>query len=264
MARLKLILEYEGTRYSGWQIQKNARTVQGELAAALSTVLNTTEFEVYGAGRTDAGVHALQQVAHLEATTMLAPEILRRKINDELPADINILGISKVAPQFHARHDAVSRSYLYQISRRRTAFGKRFVWWIKDELDVNRMRSASKLFTGMKDFRSFTADDPEEKSTKVQIEHIEIREDGDLILIRFIGSHFLWKMVRQMVGVLAEVGRGNLTVEQAKSFLERSSDQPAKLTAPPSGLFLERIYYKGDRKLETMEPVMRINSGAIG
>ena len=124
MARFKLMIEYEGTRYSGWQIQKNARTVQGELSSAFSSVLNTTNFELYGAGRTDAGVHALQQVAHLEATTMLAPEILRRKVNDELPADINILEISKAAHQFHARHDAVARSYLYQISRRRTAFGK--------------------------------------------------------------------------------------------------------------------------------------------
>jgi tRNA pseudouridine38-40 synthase len=263
MARFKLTLEYEGTRYSGWQIQKNARTVQGELSSAFGSVLNSTEFELYGAGRTDAGVHALQQIAHLEATSMLAPEILRRKVNDLLPSDINILEMAKASPQFHARHDAVSRSYLYQVSRRRTAFGKKLVWWIKDELDVNRMRSALKLFTGMKDFRSFTADDPEEKSTKVQIEHIEIREHGDLILIRFIGSHFLWKMVRQMVGVLAEIGRGKLTIEQAGSFLERGSDQPAKLTAPPSGLFLERVYYKGDRKLESLEPVMAIDERSV-
>ena len=262
MARFKLIIEYEGTRYSGWQIQKNARTVQGELSSAFGKVLNSTEFELYGAGRTDAGVHALQQVAHLEAKTMLAPEILRRKINDELPSDINILEIAKASTQFHARHDAVSRSYLYQISRRRTAFGKRMVWWIKDQLDIDRMRAAAKLFAGMKDFRSFTADDPEEKSTKVQIEAIELEEHGDLILIRIVGSHFLWKMVRQIVGVLAEVGRGALTVDQTRAFLERHTDQPAKLTAPPSGLFLERVYYKGDPKLEKLEPVMAIAPGA--
>ena len=263
MARFKLTIEYEGTRYSGWQIQKNARTVQGELTAACRTVLTAVDFELYGAGRTDAGVHALRQVAHLETKTMLAPEILCRKINDELPADINILEIDKASPEFHARHDAISRSYLYQISRRRTAFGKRYVWWIKDELDVSKMRTATKLFAGMKDFRSFTADDPEEKSTKVHIEQIEIREYGDLILIRFLGSHFLWKMVRQVVGVLAEVGRGKLTIDHARSFFERSSEQPAQLTAPPSGLFLERVYYKGDRKLETVEPAMILNSGLL-
>jgi tRNA pseudouridine38-40 synthase len=258
MARFKLTIEYEGTRYSGWQIQKNARTVQGEISSALGKSLGTKEFELYGAGRTDSGVHALRQVAHLEATTVLAPEILRRKLNDELPSDINILDIAKAPPRFHARHHAVSRSYLYQISRRRTAFGKRFVWWIKDKLDVEAMRAVAKLFVGLKDFRSFTADDPEEKSTKVEIEEIEIREEGDLILIRFVGSHFLWKMVRQIIGVMAECGRGNLSLKQAREFLESHSKQPAAWTAPPSGLFLERIYYEGEKKLERLEPVMSI------
>jgi tRNA pseudouridine38-40 synthase len=112
----------------------------------------------------------------------------------------------------------------------------------------------------MKDFQSFTADDPEEKSTKVHIEKIQIREHGDLILIRFLGSHFLWKMVRQVVGVIAEVGRGKLTIEQARAFLDRRSNQPAALTAPPSGLFLERVYYRNDKKLESLEPVLPINS----
>lgn len=260
MARFKIFIEYDGTRYSGWQMQKNARTVQGELSSAIGKVLHSPDFKLYGAGRTDAGVHALRQVAHLEAKTMLAPEILRRKINDELPADVNILEIEKAPPQFHARRDAIARSYLYQISRRRTAFGKKMVWWIKDQLDINRMQAAADLFVGMKDFQSFTADDPEEKSTKVHIEKIEIGEHGDLILIRFLGSHFLWKMVRQVVGVIAEVGRGKLTVEQARTFLDRRSNQPATLTAPPSGLFLERIYYPQDKKLERLEPVMHIQS----
>lgn len=260
MARFKIYIEYEGTRYSGWQTQKNAHTVQGELASAIGAVLGTSAIELYGAGRTDAGVHALQQIAHLDAKTMLAPEIMRRKINDELPSDINILEIEKASPHFHARHDAISRSYMYQISRRRTAFGKRLVWWIKDNLELDQMRAAATLFVGMKNFQSFTADDPEEKSTRVHIEHIEIQERGDLILIRFIGSHFLWKMVRQVVGVIAEVGRGKLSLEEARSFLERQSERPAKLTAPPSGLFLERVYYKGDKKPENLEPVMTIGS----
>ena len=161
MARFKVSIEYDGTRYSGWQIQKNARTVAGELTSAIGKVLDSADFELYGAGRTDAGVHALRQVAHLEAKTMLAPEILRWKINDELPADVNILEIEKASPKFHARHDAVARSYLYQISRRRTAFGKKMVWWIKDQLEINKMQAAADLFVGMKDFQSFTADDPE-------------------------------------------------------------------------------------------------------
>jgi len=255
-----VFIEYEGTRYSGWQTQKNARTIQGELESAIGTVLGTRDFELYGSGRTDAGVHALQQVAHLDAQTVLGPEILRMKINDELPPDINVLHIEKAPPRFHARLHALSRSYVYQISRRRTAFGKRHVWWIKDQLRIDRMRSAAGLFIGMKDFRSFTADDPEEKSTKVQIKNIQIAERGDLILIRVTGSHFLWKMVRQMVGAIVEVGRGKLTLNDLKRFLTIASDIPARLTAPPSGLFLERVYYEGDKELDRLEPVLHIAS----
>jgi len=259
MPRFKIYLEYEGTRYSGWQVQQNARTVQGELLNAAREVFDTSDLEFYGSGRTDAGVHALRQVAHLDVKTVLAPEVIRMKINDLLPADINILEVEKTHRNFHARHDALSRSYLYQISRRRTAFGKRYVWWIKDTLDINRMRDATKLFVGMKNAQSFTADDPEEKSTKVLIEGLTLKEAEDLILLRIEGSHFLWKMVRQVVGVLAEVGRGKLSIQEVEKFLNARSDTPAKLTAPPSGLFLERVYYPGDEKLSRLEPVMSIS-----
>ena len=261
MARFKVHLEYEGTRYSGWQVQTNARTVQGELIAAAQKVFDTRELELYGAGRTDAGVHALRQVAHLEVKTVLAPEIIRMKINDELPADINLLEVEKAPKAFHARHDAVARSYLYQISRRRTAFAKRYVWWVKDRLDLRRMQEAAEAFTGMKDFASFTADDPAEKSTRVLIDGIELKEAGELILIRIMGSHFLWKMVRQMVGVLAEAGRGNLSSAQVGALLRERSDFPAKFTAPPSGLFLERVYYKGDRRDQPLVPVIDVGRG---
>src|SRR5574341_1823776 len=121
MSRFRLLVEYAGTRYSGWQIQKNARTVQGEIDRAIRSVTRQRTFELYGSGRTDAGVHALAQVAHLEIATAMTPENLRLKINDELPSDINLLSVSNVSRRFHARHDAVARSYLYQIAKRRTA-----------------------------------------------------------------------------------------------------------------------------------------------
>src|SRR4051812_34888300 len=129
--RFKLTVEYAGTRYSGWQIQKNARTVQGEIARAVTDAIGTADFELYGSGRTDAGVHALAQVAHLEAATTVPPEVLRRRLNDQLPSDINVLKIETVRHKFHARHSVVGRSYIYQVSRRRTAFAKPFVWWSK-------------------------------------------------------------------------------------------------------------------------------------
>ncbi len=243
MARFKIYLEYEGTRYSGWQVQKNARTVQGELLDASRKVFDSADVGFYGSRRTDAGVHALMQVAHLDVTTMLSPAIIRLKLNDELPADINILEVEKAPDHFHARHDAVARSYLYQISRRRTAFGKRYVWWIRDQLDLGKMQAAAKLFVGMKNMQSFTADDPDEKSTKVLIEAITIREEGDLILIRIEGSHFLWKLVRQIVGIIVEVGRGKMPVSRVANFFDVKSNEPATYTAPPSGLFLEHVWY---------------------
>jgi tRNA pseudouridine38-40 synthase len=243
MGRFRVTLEYDGTRYSGWQVQKNARTVQGELLSAFRDLFKTTEIEFQGAGRTDAGVHALAQVAHLEVQTMLGPEIIRMKINDVLPADINIIEVEKAKPAFHARHDATSRSYVYKISRRRTAFGKRYVWWIKEQLDVAKMRAATKHFTGMKDWRAFTDADPEETSTKALIESLTVTEEGDLILIRISGSHFLWKLVRRIVGVLVQVGAGRLTQDKLQSVFAEGNEYAARHTAPPSGLYLERVDY---------------------
>jgi tRNA pseudouridine38-40 synthase len=244
--RFKLTLEYAGTRYSGWQIQKNAKTIQGELARVVQDVTGTAEFELYGSGRTDAGVHALAQVAHLDVHTSLPPESLRRRLNEGLPSDINVLRLEKVRHRFHARHDAVARSYVYHIARRRTAFAKPFVWWVKEELDVARMRETAARFVGMHDFRSFSDDEADEKSTEVLVDTFDLHEDGDLLLVHIEGSHFIWKMVRRLVGVLVEVGRGEMTAEQAASMLTAESGLPARLTAPASGLFLERVYYEGD------------------
>ena len=143
MPRFRLLIEYNGTRYSGWQVQRNARTVQGDLIDAVQKVTGRRDrLEVYGAGRTDAGVHAIGQVAHLDVATNLPPNTLLTRLNEALPADINILDVRTVSHRFHARHDAVARSYIYQISRRRTAFAKTLVWWVKEDLDVLRMREA--------------------------------------------------------------------------------------------------------------------------
>ena len=138
--------------------------------------------------------------------------------------------------------------------------GKKYVWWVKDKLDFALMQRTLELFRGLKDFQSFTADDPEEKSTKVLVESMEIARAGDLILVRIVGSHFLWKMARQLVGILVEVGRETYTVEEVSSFLRNESREPAKSTAPPSGLFLERVYYKGDRRLKELRPILNILS----
>jgi len=260
--RFKATIEYAGTRFSGWQIQKNARTVQGEIDRAVRSVTGRTDFELYGSGRTDAGVHAAAQVAHLDVVTSLPPESLRRRVNDELPADINVLRIEPVPHRFHARHDAVGRRYLYQIARRRTAFAKAYVWWVKESLDLARMQQAAGAFVGTRDFHSFAQadDDPasdgrKPPSTLVLIERLDIVAAGDLVLVGIEGSHFLWKMVRRVVGVLVEIGHGKLDPAAAARFLSETSDVPARLTAPPSGLFLERVYYRHDPRTTALRAI---------
>jgi len=245
MQTFKLTLEYEGTRYRGWQIQTNARTVQGELASAARDFFQT-KIDIGGAGRTDAGVHALAQVAHLRVTDgdeNLTPRKIQFGLNDRLPHDINILRIENAANDFHARHDAISRQYLYRISTRRNAFAKTLVWWVKDDLNVSKMSQAAKLVVGKHDFRSY-CDQEDKEPTIVVVKDAAVTIVGDEIHFRISASHFLWKMVRRIVGVLVEVGRGKYQPEAVNTFLNKKSEIPAKLTAPPSGLYLQKILYK--------------------
>ena len=250
MQTFRLILEYDGSRFSGWQEQINARTVQGELKLAVQDLFRT-EVEVQGAGRTDAGVHAVGQVAHLKirdkAKSLTASHILR-ELNDRLPASVAIVDVAEVPPRFHARHDAKSRAYFYQISTRKAALSKRFVWWIKEPLDVARMQQAAALIAGRHDFIAFRAADPSKpgESTIVVVESAEISVDENLIVFRIEASHFIWKMVRRLTGTLVKVGRGEVSVEQFRELLSGKKNPKldiAAWTAPASGLFLEGVRY---------------------
>ena len=251
MPTWKLEIEYEGTRYRGWQIQHNAKTVQGELQNA-GRQLFSSRFEIFGAGRTDAGVHALHQIAHLKVDELKAnitPRQIQHGFNDLLPHDINILKVSNAADDFHARHDATARQYVYIISRRRDAFAKSLVWWIKDDLDIGAMATASEMLLGTHDFRSFCeSEEGKKQSTIVNVEVAEIVLEDDRIYFRIKASHFLWKMVRRIVGMLVEVGRGNCTYDAFERLLKFESNVPAKFTAPPSGLYLEHVFYHGRSK----------------
>ncbi|MGH9801526.1 MAG: tRNA pseudouridine synthase A, partial [Blastocatellia bacterium] len=192
MRTLKLTLEYDGTRYSGWQEQINARTVAGELHTAAEDFFGRS-LEIGGAGRTDAGVHAIAQVASIkfprwgassasirERISKLTPLDIIYGLNDRLPADINVLTVEDAQPTFHARHDATRRSYIYQISTRRTAFNKKFVWWVKDRLDAQAMADAAKLIVGRHDFSAFSERDVRrvDESTVVVVNEAEfVAED---------------------------------------------------------------------------------------
>lgn len=260
MITWKLTLEYDGSRYSGWQEQRNARTVQGELRKAAEEYFGC-EVDLHGAGRTDAGVHALAQVAHLRAPAKPArrPEEIVRGLNDRLSADIAVLSAERVENRFHARHDAISRTYLYQVSRRKTAFSKKYVWWVKEELDVAVMARAARMLAGRHDFVCFRASDPARpgESTIVVVEAAEIAVEEHLVLFRIEASHFLWRMVRRIVGVLVKLGKGEITAEDFDRLLEGRCGgtlDVAAWTAPASGLFLEEVKY----------PAIRGKTGAPG
>ena len=259
MPTYRMDLEYEGTRYRGWQEQKNARSVAGELKRALVDA-GAEVMELGGAGRTDAGVHALHQVAHLRLRRAIEPSRLRVAVNDILPADIHILSLAKSPEKFHARHDAVMRSYLYQVSRRRTALSKRGVWWVKRRLDAKAMAGAAALLPGLHDFRNFCERPQEHPSTKVAVESVVVVESGALILVRIAASHFLWKMVRRLVGTLVEVGAGSIPRSTLEELMTAAPSRvnPAEWTAPPSGLFLERVLYAGDAPLPPITPAMAV------
>lgn len=252
-SKYKLTLEYDGTGYSGWQMQKNARSIQGILLDCARELFGA-KVEIQAAGRTDAGVHALAQVAHLEVTRRLPPQKILFELNERLPATINILAVEEAPAEFHARHSALAKSYIYMISRRRSAFLKKYVWWIRDNLNTAVMRKTIEVFNGFHDFSSF-ADKRIDKhlSTKVAVEKTELMEQGDLIIFRIVASHFLWKMVRRIVGIMVEAGRENMPITDVEHLLDSPSEVPAHYTSPPSGLFLEKVLYKGD-KLPPLAP----------
>lgn len=262
--RYRVDLEYLGTRYSGWQFQTNARTVAGEIMEAIHRATGQRVIEVYGSGRTDAGVHALHQVAHIDLAKAVDPDELLRMVNDELPGDINLLQVQLAPEGFHARHSATARTYLYRISRRRSAFDKPVVWWVRDPLEVQAMAEAARALCGLHDFSAFSQADPSkpDESTKVKIESVDVFEEGPNIFIRIRGSHFLWKMVRRVVGVLVEVGRGRLSPKDVAGIMQASGASVAEFTAPPSGLSLEKVSYGVPAPIRAAPPSEPARPGA--
>jgi tRNA pseudouridine38-40 synthase len=249
----RLTVEYDGTRYHGWQAQKNARTVAGELRRVVVDAVGEI-LDLSGAGRTDAGVHALAQTAHLRVKRRIDPAKVLREVNDALPSDIHLLAVEPESDRFHARHSATSRTYLYQISRRRSAFAKRYVWWVKRPLSAARMREAGALVAGRHDFALLCEKPDDQTSTIVVVDSVEVATEGSLILVRLSASHFLWKMVRRTVGVLVRVGAGELRPSDLEGLLRgraiaSGGGGVAEGTAPPSGLFLARVGYPGDPPL---------------
>jgi len=239
---IRLLIEYEGTRYAGWQIQRSQRTVAGEILAAITAGLGATD-KLIGAGRTDQGVHAEGQVANFFTRAMLPPAEIASRLNDLLPADINVLAAEEVPLSFHARHDAASRRYRYQIAQRRSAFFKRLIWWVRQPLHLDPMEEAARVLVGRHDFGSFADRSAAIGEPRVRVLAAALRRGDFLVSFTIEADHFLPRMVRRIVGVLVQIGLGHLPPEAVGRFLSEIVDDPAQWTAPPSGLFLERVVY---------------------
>lgn len=245
MRNIKIIVEYDGSDYRGWQIQKDEPTIQGVIEEQLGVILNQRT-RVIGSGRTDAGVHALNQVAHFFTSSKIELESLKRGLNSLLPPDIVIKKLVGVDADFHARYSAKSRIYKYLIFSGDTlsTFYRRFSWQVHHQLDIERMQKAAECLVGWHDFASFQGADSKNHSSEREILQFTIRgRSKGWIVTTVEASAFLRHMVRNIMGTLIEVGKGSMAVEEFKDIFESKDRARAGITAPPQGLFLKEVKY---------------------
>ncbi|MDO4296313.1 MAG: tRNA pseudouridine(38-40) synthase TruA [bacterium] len=248
MANYKLSIQYEGTRYNGWQRQDSTdMTIQGKIEQVLSR-LYEEKVEIDGSGRTDGGVHALEQIANFKvpkAKNRFLEEEILSYLNEYLPLDIRVHSMEQVDERFHARLSAKSKIYEYHIDRGKVenVFHRRFAARTGEPVDVERMKAAAAYCLGTHDFKSFCSNKKMKKSTVRTIHAISFREENDILTIRFRGDGFLYNMVRILVGTLVEIGDGRREPEEMKQILEAKDRGAAGYTAPPQGLFLVKVFY---------------------
>lgn len=246
MRILRIGLAYDGTDYRGWQVQPGQPTIQAAVESALAGI-EGRPVKVHGSGRTDAGVHALGQVASFELENPIPPENLKKAMNRLLPPDIRVLECEEAPAGFHARHSAVAKTYDYRICRAEVCppFIRRYVYHHPYPLDELAMTSAAKDFEGEHDFRSFAAAGGNEiESTVRTIYSSRAERQDELLVYRVRGSGFLYRMVRNLVGTLLEIGRGNLAPNAVAAIIGEQSRAAAGPTAPASGLFLVSVEYE--------------------
>lgn len=246
MMNVKMLLQYDGSAFDGWQKQKNTeRTIQGKLEAVLSSLAGVPVV-VHGAGRTDAGVHALGQVAHCHLPTEQDPLFLRDYLNRYLPERIAVLQVEKVPEQFHSRLSAKGKEYCYHIRRADATpdvFRRGFYYSSPKPVDVVRMRKALLHLVGTHDFASFCTHPGKKKSTVRSLWEIVVQEEGPEMVLRFRGDGFLHNMVRILTGTLLEVGWGERDPDSLVTVLQEKDRAAAGFTAPPQGLFLSQVFY---------------------
>lgn len=244
---IKLVLEYDGSRYDGWQKQGNTdNTIQGKMEAILLK-WSGKEIEIHGSGRTDAGVHARGQVANFHIDDTVCPDAKTAKeyLNRYLPEDIRICEAEVVQERFHSRLLATRKTYSYYVetAEKKNVFERKYVWGLGEKLNIRAMREAAGYFLGEHDFKSFCSNKKMKKSTVRRIDAITMEEQGSKVVFSFTGNGFLYNMVRIMTGTLVEVGMGKRRPEEMQEILDAMNREAAGITAPPEGLFLMEVEY---------------------
>lgn len=255
MKNIKLTISYDGTKYNGWQKQGNTdNTIQGRLESTIGRFVEE-EIELSGSGRTDAGVHARGQVANFKISDKTYERIksiyphmsdIREALNEYLPKDIKIIEVKEVDERFHARLNATKKHYSYTIDNALVpdVFARNYMIRIKEKIDVDSMRKAATYLIGEHDFKCFCANKKMKKSTVRTIYEINIKEENGIITIDYFGNGFLYNMVRIMTGTLIEIGLSKRKPEDMIRVMESLDRAAAGFTAPPAGLFLEKVFYE--------------------
>ena len=244
MRKVKLEIEYDGSDFSGWQVQSRGDSIQGKVEEAIARVIGE-KVRLHAAGRTDAGAHALAQSAHFLTRSSLPAENIQRGANVHLPEGIAILRAADAAADFHARFSARGKLYRYIIFRRptRSVFWRKRAWHCSLPLDLTKMRAAAVFLKGRHDFAAFSASGSSVKTTERIIRRLDIGQEGELLIFNIEADGFLYKMVRNIVGTLVEVGAGKMKPRQVKEVLASRDRRRAGPTAPAGGLYLVRVDY---------------------
>ncbi|MCH8019063.1 tRNA pseudouridine(38-40) synthase TruA [candidate division KSB1 bacterium] len=242
MRNIKLVLEYDGTDFCGWQLQPKDRTVQGVLQSSLKQLLRESP-TIYASGRTDAGVHALGQVANFKTENELTLDSIQNGVNSYLPADVRVLSVEEAGEEFHSRYDAVKRTYRYVIAKKMLAVGRQYSWFCKYKLDLSKIRSASEFLIGKHSFEAFAKLNEEEKHYLCNVESVRWQESEEDFSFTISANRFLHHMIRIIVGTMIDVGRGKLLPGDIKDILASGDRKRAGSVVPAHGLFLVRVDY---------------------
>jgi tRNA pseudouridine38-40 synthase len=257
MQNIRLVIEYDGTDFCGYQRQSAVRTVQGELETALQQ-LTKTPISVSAAGRTDAGVHAMGQVINFHVAESYPINAFLYGLNPLLPDDIRVLAADRVADDFHARYDAVDRHYRYVIVSKVKAIGRHYAWFNGTPLDIVGMQVASEMLQGEHDFKSFCQSGVDARHYLCDVTAAEWHKESDRVVFDIIANRFLHNMVRILVGTLVDVGSGRLTVDDFSDIFEKRDRRSASATAPAKGLVLVEVSYREPRKKPRTETGVRM------